>query len=196
MLDKKLSSSATVEECAEWARNYVAGQTTMEFAPKKYSRKGNAEEDETDTETAGETAECSTVRKASTFGDNDNDDDNDRNKKRRNNENEDDTGNLSDSGYQGGDRDDLENGNNKNSGNNGNGNNRGKDGKSNGKDGNSKSGQGLNDGDGGENNGHKKPPARKPGSMKTKGLWDKLDMDWIKSQIPFMHPDSKTHTFR
>ena len=38
--------------------------------------------------------------------------------------------------------------------------------------------------------------SRKRGIKKGNGLWDQLDMDWIKSQIPFMHPKSKVHTFR
>ena len=37
---------------------------------------------------------------------------------------------------------------------------------------------------------------RKRGIKKGTGLWDQLDMDWIKSQIPFMHPKTKMHTFR
>ena len=37
---------------------------------------------------------------------------------------------------------------------------------------------------------------RKRGIKKGTGLWDQLDMDWIKSQIPFMHPKTKVHTFR
>ena len=38
--------------------------------------------------------------------------------------------------------------------------------------------------------------SRKRGIKKGSGLWDQLDMDWIKSQIPFMHPKTKVHTFR
>ena len=37
---------------------------------------------------------------------------------------------------------------------------------------------------------------RKRGIKRGTGLWDQLDMDWIKSQIPFMHPKTKMHTFR
>ena len=37
---------------------------------------------------------------------------------------------------------------------------------------------------------------RKRGIKKGTGLWDQLDMEWIKSQIPFMHPKTKMHTFR
>ena len=97
-----------------------------------------------------------------------------------------DTDNWSDSGYQGDEGDHGLDGHDRMDGDGGGGGGGGGE---------------AGDGDGGKGGGGgggdlQRLVPRRTGARKGKGLWDSLDQDWINQQIPFMHPQTKKHTFR